>query len=281
MRNADDSDVSVALTQLHNGWIRVSISVGQEAPGKILQFATYGWLSMAESLMISDVWLSQAGHVFSSLNIRENFDSHVIIAPGSLSVEFTVPQTVTLPPGYLFLCPPRRALGNNAQASEEDIAYWSPDPLGRKRLSRDEAYTGGFPNLAISRDVGEFRWDASTYEEIRAVHVAKGFDPDSQDIARHLGYPLFELVSDIKARKRTSFFNEEWKDDGWTLADLFGVEPEFSEARAHPETSESCYERALLKARGILTLCETVVPQVMEGFAILSIALAVWIELSR
>ncbi|KAJ7755486.1 hypothetical protein B0H16DRAFT_715739 [Mycena metata] len=36
-------------------------------------------------------------------------------------------------------------------------------------------------------------WDASVYAGLRKFHRAKGFDPDSQDVARHLGYPLYQV----------------------------------------------------------------------------------------
>ncbi|KAJ7057435.1 hypothetical protein C8F01DRAFT_991960 [Mycena amicta] len=162
----------------------------------------------------TNTWLSQAGHVFSSLNIRDNFDSYgmcvihlsvhnqlnfaVIVAPAQVKVECSAQS---IPTGYLFLCSAYRALAN--EDSKEGIAYWSLDPLGYKRLSREEARARGFPNLAITKEFDRYSWDVSVYEEIRALHIARGLDPDSQDIARSLGYPLFELVSDIEARERT------------------------------------------------------------------------------
>ncbi|KAJ7230805.1 hypothetical protein C8J57DRAFT_1386955 [Mycena rebaudengoi] len=36
-------------------------------------------------------------------------------------------------------------------------------------------------------------WDASVYTGLHQFHRGKGFDPDSLDVARHLGYPLLEL----------------------------------------------------------------------------------------
>jgi hypothetical protein len=39
-------------------------------------------------------------------------------------------------------------------------------------------------------------WDASVYTGLRQFHQAKGFDPDSQDVARHLGQPLYQLLSE-------------------------------------------------------------------------------------
>jgi hypothetical protein len=40
-------------------------------------------------------------------------------------------------------------------------------------------------------------WDADVYAALRQFHRAKGFDPDSQDVAQHLGYPLFQLPSAV------------------------------------------------------------------------------------
>ncbi|KAJ7111773.1 hypothetical protein C8R44DRAFT_882828 [Mycena epipterygia] len=38
-------------------------------------------------------------------------------------------------------------------------------------------------------------WDASVYAGLRQFHRAKGFDPESQDVARLLGHPLFQISS--------------------------------------------------------------------------------------
>ncbi|KAJ7821418.1 hypothetical protein B0H13DRAFT_1660301, partial [Mycena leptocephala] len=37
-------------------------------------------------------------------------------------------------------------------------------------------------------------WDADVYAALRQFHRAKGFDPDSQDVARHLGYPFINCL---------------------------------------------------------------------------------------
>jgi hypothetical protein len=37
-------------------------------------------------------------------------------------------------------------------------------------------------------------WSASHYEGLRQFHQGKGFVADSQDVARHLGYPLYDVV---------------------------------------------------------------------------------------
>ncbi|KAJ7340679.1 hypothetical protein DFH08DRAFT_243751 [Mycena albidolilacea] len=39
-------------------------------------------------------------------------------------------------------------------------------------------------------------WDVTVYDELREFHQGKGFDPDSQDVVRHLRYPLYQLSND-------------------------------------------------------------------------------------
>ncbi|KAJ7928258.1 hypothetical protein B0H13DRAFT_2549772 [Mycena leptocephala] len=45
------------------------------------------------------------------------------------------------------------------------------------------------------QSIATFSWDADVYAALRQFHRAKGFDPDSQDVAQDLGYPLFQLPS--------------------------------------------------------------------------------------
>ncbi|KAF7353337.1 hypothetical protein MSAN_01521900 [Mycena sanguinolenta] len=56
-------------------------------------------------------------------------------------------------------------------------------------------------------------WDNSVYEGLRRFHQGKGFDPDSQDLARHLGYPLFELSSDKSAPFEYGRWEPSWSWD--------------------------------------------------------------------
>jgi hypothetical protein len=39
-------------------------------------------------------------------------------------------------------------------------------------------------------------WDFSVYDGIRQCHEGKGFDPCSQEVARELGFPLFQVSCD-------------------------------------------------------------------------------------
>ncbi|KAJ7214887.1 hypothetical protein GGX14DRAFT_329965, partial [Mycena pura] len=71
--------------------------------------------------------------------------------------------------------------------------YWSRVPSGAERLNTEAAARLGFPAIQLSTYLYMVSWDDNIYAGLRKFHQAKGFDPDSQDIARHLGYPLYEL----------------------------------------------------------------------------------------
>ncbi|KAJ7448414.1 hypothetical protein FB451DRAFT_1289209 [Mycena latifolia] len=45
-----------------------------------------------------------------------------------------------------------------------------------------------------------YSWDGSVYTGLRQFHQGKGFDADSQDVARQLGYPLYQLSGELGAR---------------------------------------------------------------------------------
>ncbi|KAJ7867318.1 hypothetical protein B0H13DRAFT_2351977 [Mycena leptocephala] len=53
----------------------------------------------------------------------------------------------------------------------------------------------GFSSIELNTIIYTQNWDADVYAALRQFYRAKGFDPDSQDVARHMGYPLFQLRS--------------------------------------------------------------------------------------
>ncbi|KAK7035615.1 hypothetical protein R3P38DRAFT_3263136 [Favolaschia claudopus] len=78
----------------------------------------------------------------------------------------------------------------------ENVGYWSLDPLGVERLSVEQAAELGFPTIRVLLRGSFESWGDTVYAGLRQFHEGKGFDPDSQDLARHLGMPLYELYSD-------------------------------------------------------------------------------------
>jgi hypothetical protein len=63
----------------------------------------------------------------------------------------------------------------------------------------EDATSLGFPSISFSTQIGGVLWDASVHAGLRQFHWAKGFDPDTLDVARHLGVPLYQLTSEMDA----------------------------------------------------------------------------------
>ncbi|KAJ7679498.1 hypothetical protein DFH06DRAFT_965887, partial [Mycena polygramma] len=85
---------------------------------------------------------------------------------------------------YLFLCPLSQLCSSNTPA------YWSLDPTGNRRLNHHRAMLLGFPALEFKMKIWSRSWDEGVYAGLRQFHRGKGFDPDGQDVARHLGLPI-------------------------------------------------------------------------------------------
>ncbi|KAJ7340576.1 hypothetical protein DFH08DRAFT_874832 [Mycena albidolilacea] len=168
---------------MEDGWFRVT---SDDVVNNPIRFC---------AIYSSDIaWLSQANHVFSRLGITSNFEDYVQLF--YILVEIMVSPTIPDPPeGYLFLCPPEQFHIGSSSKWPECPAYWSLHPSGIERLSWEDAARLGFPRIGILEYAQGQSWDSSVYEGLRQFHQAKGFDPDSQELALHLGEPLYELSS--------------------------------------------------------------------------------------
>jgi hypothetical protein len=105
------------------------------------------------------------------------------------------------PAGYLFLCPlaDLRLDIPGQFRLPECPSYWSSDPSGAERLTTEAAKALGFPNIQAEMWAEGYSCDGSVYVGLHKFHQGKGFDPDSQDVARHLGYPLLWLLGELNA----------------------------------------------------------------------------------
>ncbi|KAJ7025823.1 hypothetical protein C8F04DRAFT_127015 [Mycena alexandri] len=141
-------------------------------------------------------WLSQANHIFKCLYITSGFSDYAVLDEIRMDM-FTQAIVEATPAGYLFLCPPNHFRTGPASFALPDCpAYWSLDFSGLERLTMEEAMHLGFPSLEFkSKVIGTF-WEDEIYAGLRQFHAGKGFDPDSQDLARHLGHHLYQLSSD-------------------------------------------------------------------------------------
>ncbi|KAJ6464561.1 hypothetical protein C8R45DRAFT_1024403 [Mycena sanguinolenta] len=146
----------------------------------------------------SHFWLAQANYVFSQLQTTSDLDDYVLLTHVIFDLRcFPNPFNSQVPEGYLFVCP-----AGDFQTEENSLrwpdcpAYWSLDPSGNVPLTSEDAKTLGFPMIHIETMVGGYSWDESVYKGIRQFHAGKGFNPDSQDLAKNLGYPLFKLATE-------------------------------------------------------------------------------------
>ncbi|KAJ7789556.1 hypothetical protein B0H13DRAFT_2522197, partial [Mycena leptocephala] len=95
---------------------------------------------------------------------------------------------------YLFLFPPQvdvmdgQLLVTNPPDTEK--YYWAFDPDGQDRLTSAMAEDFGLPTVEFSMGKWGGKWDEHDYDMVRDFHIAKGFDPYSQDVAIAMGYPL-------------------------------------------------------------------------------------------
>jgi len=141
-------------------------------------------------------WPVQASHIFGRLGITSDFEDYVVV--NTLYFEFVISATTTALKGFLFLCPAKDfQTGPASFAWPECPAYWSLDPLGVERLSTKDVTDLGFPSIRLSMRIEGISWDTSIYAGIRQFHEDKGFDPDTQDVARYLGHPLYQLSAEL------------------------------------------------------------------------------------
>ncbi|KAJ6465526.1 hypothetical protein C8R47DRAFT_48470 [Mycena vitilis] len=175
-------------TLLANGWLRYNAHDTVDR---------HHWLTCSTEYYES--WLTQANYIFDCCQIGSGMEDYVSLQEVDFGLHVSA-ITVAVPAGFLFLCPPDdfRA-GPSSFCWPNCPAYWSLDPMGIGRLSTEEAREYGFPELTFSTTIYGRYWDASVYAGLRKFYQAKGFDPYSQDLARHLGCPLFQPSGDIHA----------------------------------------------------------------------------------
>ncbi|KAF7337198.1 hypothetical protein MSAN_02272100 [Mycena sanguinolenta] len=173
---------------LPNSWIRYDARQAHNPDLRI-------WVRSGDS---ADSWLSRANYIFSQLQTTSDFEDYVLL----MGVDFRLrclpnPHNSRVPEGYLFVCPAENLrIDEHSFKWPDCAAYWSLDSSGDVRLASEEAKTLGFPILHIETSVNGYSWDESVYEGIRRFHAGKGFDPDSQEVAKHLDHLLFELFTE-------------------------------------------------------------------------------------
>ncbi|KAJ7235776.1 hypothetical protein C8J57DRAFT_1377367 [Mycena rebaudengoi] len=183
------------LSTLPNGWTRVERSA-----------AAIGYANLNLRTIVStseqpgeivDHWLSQAGCILKRLHITSDFENYAIVDKIVYRMEFNGGDTDGAPSGHLFLCPSRDFQAIDGTFQRPAIpAFWALNEDGSELLAPGDAEALGFPAFQMIMHAFAQSWPQSSYDGLREFHRGKGFDPDSQDVARHLGYPLYEMFPD-------------------------------------------------------------------------------------
>ncbi|KAJ7792748.1 hypothetical protein B0H13DRAFT_2515789, partial [Mycena leptocephala] len=94
---------------------------------------------------------------------------------------------------YLFLFPLHVEVVDNlitvTNPPDTEKYYWAFDPVGLNQLTHDMVEDFGLPTVGFRIDLLGGGWDERDYDMIREFHVAKGFNPYTQDVAIAMGYP--------------------------------------------------------------------------------------------
>ncbi|KAJ7612669.1 hypothetical protein FB45DRAFT_302409 [Roridomyces roridus] len=148
------------------------------------------------SLDTGNLWLPQANHIFQRLNVTSRREDYAFVY--SIQFRLRIPAQSRPNQGlYFFACPPEHFKSGAASFAWPKCPwFWSLDPSGIPPLTPEAAQTLGFSEVKQTIQVRGRRWDANIYEGLRKFHAAKGFDPYSQDLAKHLGVPLMEVAGD-------------------------------------------------------------------------------------
>ncbi|KAJ7217564.1 hypothetical protein B0H12DRAFT_1241691 [Mycena haematopus] len=138
-------------------------------------------------------WLAQANHIFNKLNINDRCEKSAVVV--RITIKVTLEGSIAgLPLGFLFLyCP--SPLHSTPAKVRNSIAYWALDRTGQQRLSAEDALELGFPPVKAEIEVHVKSWNTATYLILRQFHEGKGFDPDGEEIARHLGLAPVSLTA--------------------------------------------------------------------------------------
>ncbi|KAJ7745106.1 hypothetical protein B0H16DRAFT_1558859 [Mycena metata] len=182
-----------ALFVAPSGWTRLTSDEVQQIE-EIFRKIYYSGSQFA-------VWLAQANHIFTHLKVRTGHENYVFVHGVEYRLEIS--RLVDIPPGYLFLCP-LKDLQTNASTRlylPQCPAYWSLDPSGAQRLTPEEAHNLGFPTAAVIMEAQGMYLERSVYGGLGQLYRGKGYDPDTQDLARELEYPLYHLSGTSKITK--------------------------------------------------------------------------------
>ncbi|KAJ8089535.1 hypothetical protein PM082_014791 [Marasmius tenuissimus] len=171
------------------------------------------WLELSLNSDVSKAWLSQAPSVFHAraVSLENDQEGFNLVYPyaflgGYLDESPSKCQRRRQQAIFLFVYPPPPHLEEGETSS---FHHWSLHEDGQPQLSPELCCNLGLP---VQLDFGvrfyTFSWSTDNYKLAHQYQVARGFDPNTADFARHLGYGnIFRPVDD------SDRFEDAHKDD--------------------------------------------------------------------
>ncbi|KAK6983800.1 hypothetical protein R3P38DRAFT_3112382 [Favolaschia claudopus] len=176
-------DDSAPITDIMpTGWTRVLLC-GDEILGASFQ------LELARGDQEQGTsWFSQANYSFDRVGLECSYVDQVHVF-----CEVTGSAPPSLHKIWLFLPPYQAFLSTDLTryCFPDDEPYWSFDPSGKGHLSSNEAIALELPHCQLEISVYHTFVDEALLKDLHTFHTSKGFNPDSQEVAKYLGLPLF------------------------------------------------------------------------------------------
>ncbi|KAJ7326178.1 hypothetical protein DFH08DRAFT_884999 [Mycena albidolilacea] len=176
-------------TVMANSWVRYSYRDVYED-----YIDTHIW-----TFAIGDTkpWLAQANSVFNRLQTTSHLEHYIFIDEVRFHLQVVGHATLTYRPeseGYLFVCPAKDfEVWPHSVRWPNCPAYWSFDPTGNHRIDAQDTINSGLPSVHLQTSIHGLSWGPNVYAGLCLFHHAKGFNPESQEAAEHLGHPLYEV----------------------------------------------------------------------------------------
>ncbi|KAJ7930737.1 hypothetical protein B0H13DRAFT_2651852 [Mycena leptocephala] len=182
---------------LPTGWTRVDYPERHSRPF---------WINISFKDYTAPIkwWLSQQqyvrNHLQGAFNATELVTRIYINCTLNTDLDFTLQGTFMADAPtdevYLFLFTPQVDVVDNlltvTSPPDTEKYYWAFDPVGLNRLTHETVEEFGLLTVEFSIYLDGGRWDERDHDMIRDFHIAKGFDPYTQDAAIAAGYPLID-----------------------------------------------------------------------------------------
>ncbi|KAF7364426.1 hypothetical protein MSAN_01103600 [Mycena sanguinolenta] len=227
-----------------SGWYGVGAEQWGEEDGAVRynSRAVFGRRLHLHNRISAAPWLAQANYILNQLKVVLNHEDHKLVD----LVIFTLKigkTTLDPPDGYLFICSPEDfETGPMSIRWPDRPAYWSLDPSSSNPLSDGEASSLGFPTITQRTMVVGTFWDETVYAGLRKFDECKGFNPDSQDLAKELGHPLYEVCVPTSAATKWKWPVD--RDDESNFPNVY-FEEEYTmddEMESNSHLASSCVE---------------------------------------